>query len=96
MIVIKFCSVASVIQYPKFQLKHVQGYALLFAYSIWLRPLALEFNLKWNSVPIQFTAKHTKNISWCREKRLLTGICIKGHNLVCNELAMLKIPDDIS
>ena len=29
-------------------------------------------------------------------KLLSSGICIKGQNLVCNELAMLKILDDIS
>ena len=35
-------------------------------------------------------------ISCCLENCLLSDICIKGHNLVCNELAMLKIPDNIS
>ena len=66
----------------------------MLAYTILLRPLTLEFNLNWNSAPIHFTAKVHKIILRCSENCLF--ICIKGQNLVYNELAMLKILDDVS
>ena len=74
-------------------LKHVQSYTSLLAYTICLRPLTLEFNRIGSN---SFYCKMHKIISRCPENCLLSGICIKGHNLVCNELAMLKIPDDVS
>ena len=77
-------------------LMHVQSYSPVLAYIIWLRPLTLEFNLIWNSAPIHFTAKVHNIILCCRENCLLSGIWIKEQNLVCNELAMLKILDDVS
>ena len=42
-----------------------------------------------------FTAKYTI-LSHAVANCLRCGICIKGYNLVCYELAMLKMFDDMS
>ena len=41
-----------------------------------------------------FTANYTRLC--CREHSIHCGIRTKGHNYVCDELSMLKIPDDVS
>ena len=97
---IKFCTVASGIQCPKVHLvfalfKARTKLLISLAYSIWLRPLTL--NLTWIGIQLQFVLlKNTQNYLMLSRKLLTFRHCIKGQNLVCNELATLKILDDVS
>ena len=73
------------------------SYAHLLAYPTGLRPLTLEFNNKWSLAPILFTAKCTKLSHAVVKIAYFAAFAQRGYNkLVCNKLAMLKIPDDVS
>ena len=65
-------------------LKNLQTYAPLLQYSTWV------------GIRLFFILQQIHKISTCcLEKCLLSSVWIKGNNLVCNELVMLKIPVDV-
>ena len=80
------CLVASEIQHLKVQL----------LFTLFEERTDLQNLTSRNSALNSFYSKIHKISTCCLETCLLSSICIKGHNLVCNELAMRKIPVDVS